>query len=282
MSYLDRIVTCNTHNLRHFQPFCVEGVQVGWVKPAFASYLEHWSDVFLVTPAGVEIVPELAAFEQRTDAVESVIRDLIKDGVIPRWHGEKYPVTPTSRDRAMLLIDRASASSFGIRTFSQHMNGFIRDGADMKMWLGKRAKTKWNAPGKLDNMVAGGLPYAMTLQQNLIKECGEEAGIPPELSSRAIPIGAVSYCVEIPQGLKPDIIYCYDLELPIDFVPRCTDGEVEEFFLWPIDEVARLVRETEEIKHNCNLVIIDFLIRHGFITPDEADYTTLISGLHAY
>lgn len=32
----------------------------------------------------------------------------------------------------------------------------------------------------------------------------------------------------------------------------------------PISEVARLVRETTDFKTNCNLVIIDFLIRHGY------------------
>jgi hypothetical protein len=44
--------------------------------------------------------------------------------------------------------------------------------------------------------------------------------------------------------------------------------------------VAEIVRETEEFKANCNLVIIDFLIRHGLLDPDQEDYTRLVTGLH--
>lgn len=45
--------------------------------------------------------------------------------------------------------------------------------------------------------------------------------------------------------------------------------QVEEFALWPIERVAHTVATTTEFKTNCNLVIIDFLVRHGFITPDQ-------------
>jgi len=44
----------------------------------------------------------------------------------------------------------------------------------------------------------------------------------------------------------------------------------------PLDEVARLVRETEEFKLNSAVVVIDYLIRHGYLTPDDIpDYPTL-------
>jgi len=59
----------------------------------------------------------------------------------------------------------------------------------------------------------------------------------------------------------------------------CAPGEIESFALWPIERVARTVAETREFKDNCNLVIIDFLIRHGLIQPDDPDYVALVSGL---
>ncbi|HYN77840.1 MAG TPA: DUF4743 domain-containing protein, partial [Lamprocystis sp. (in: g-proteobacteria)] len=76
-------------------------------------------------------------------------------------------------------------------------------------------------------------------------------------------------------------MYCYDLELPATFVPRCTDGEVESFSLLPAAEVARLVQDTDEFKLNCNLVVIDFLVRHGLIAPDHPDYLPIIQGLRS-
>ena len=73
--------------------------------------------------------------------------------------------------------------------------------------------------------------------------------------------------------------FCYDLELPADFVPRNTDGEIERFELWPIEQVMETVAETTKFKFNCNLVIIDFLVRHGLIPPDDPDYLEIVRGL---
>jgi hypothetical protein len=50
--------------------------------------------------------------------------------------------------------------------------------------------------------------------------------------------------------------------------------------LWPIERVAERVRDTFDFKFNCNLVIIDFLIRHGLIAADDPDFLALAEGLH--
>ncbi len=55
--------------------------------------------------------------------------------------------------------------------------------------------------------------------------------------------------------------------------------QVENFTLMPVAEVAKLVSETTEFKLNCNLVIIDFLIRHGFVTPDSPGYLELVAAM---
>ena len=41
------------------------------------------------------------------------------------------------------------------------------------------------------------------------------------------------------------------------------DGEVEDFFLWPIERVVETVRETDRFKFNVNLVLIDLFRRNG-------------------
>jgi hypothetical protein len=41
-----------------------------------------------------------------------------------------------------------------------------------------------------------------------------------------------------------------------------------------------ILRESEDFKPNCNLVIIDFLIRHGLLDPDQTGYAELVSSLH--
>ena len=282
MSYLDRISACNNADLNGFIPLRVTGKGVGWIRKGFAGHLTAWPGVFQVSEQAVDLNPDLDNFAGRTEAVAEVTNALVEQGVIDRRHRELYPVTPGTRDEAVFLLDRASAAYFGIRAFGQHLNGFVRDGGDLKMWVGRRARNKSNFPYKLDNMVAGGLPHGVGFQENLIKECWEEATIPADLARQARPVGVVSYCAETRRGLKPDIQYCYDLELPEDFVPRCNDDEVEEYYLWPLDKVADLVRESTEFKMNCDLVIIHFLIRHGYITPEHPEYLALGAGLYQW
>ncbi|MEA1889583.1 MAG: DUF4743 domain-containing protein, partial [Pseudomonadota bacterium] len=96
----------------------------------------------------------------------------------------------------------------------------------------------------------------------------------------AIATGTVSYIAESANGIKPDTLYCYDIELPDGFMPVCTDGEVESFELMPANKVMAIIRDTDDFKLNCNLVIIDFLIRHGLLDPAEDGYNDLVCRLH--
>ncbi|CAB1275382.1 DUF4743 domain-containing protein [Candidatus Nitrosacidococcus tergens] len=282
MSHLQHIQDCNQYSLSNFRSFYVDGLKVGHLKHDFAKVLKAWPELFTVSSVAVSLNPKLDSFTVKTQAIAEVSQALVEKGVVPNLRQEAYPVTPSSREKALFTIDRGVAPHFGIRAFGQHLNGFVQDQGQLKMWVGRRAKNKWSDSSKLDNMVAGGLPHHISLADNLAKECWEEAGIPSELSAKTCPVGYISYQVESSQGLlKPDIIYCYDLELPADFIPQCQDGEVEEFYLWPIDKIADIVCYSEEFKKNCNLVIIDFLIRHGFITPDHPDYFDLVSGLRS-
>ena len=47
-----------------------------------------------------------------------------------------------------------------------------------------------------------------------------------------------SYCYEDARGIFPEVEFVYDLELPRDFKPKVSDGEVSEFYCWPIEEVC--------------------------------------------
>ena len=104
-----------------------------------------------------------------------------------------------------------------------------------------------------------------------------------EVQILGVPVGAITYLMETEDGLKPDVMFCYDLELDASFTPRNTDGEIEGFELWPIRRLAERVRDTDDFKFNVNLVVIDFLIRHGYLKPDdEPDYLALLAGLRRH
>ena len=63
--------------------------------------------------------------------------------------------------------------------------------------------------------------------------------------------------------MKRDALFCYDIELPNDLIPKPMDGEVESFELKNLTWVLNKLVEggSNGYKPNCNIVIIDFLIR---------------------
>jgi isopentenyldiphosphate isomerase len=281
VSYLDHIHACNRWEPSRFVPFSIGDEQVGQVRRDFVEHLRSWPGVFRVEADAVHWIFAQTGLEEGTAVLRQVLEGMAARGIISHLHGELYPVTSGNRQRVHLLIDRACAPYFGIRAYGQHLNGVVRTREGMKLWVARRSADRRVYPNHLDNLVAGGLPWGVSLADNLRKECREEADMPEPLADRALPVSAVTYCRDSERGLKPDVMYCYDLELPEDFEPRCNDGEVESFSLQPLEQVMETVRETDEFKLNCNLVIIDFLIRHGWISQDSPDYLDLIRGLRS-
>jgi 8-oxo-dGTP pyrophosphatase MutT (NUDIX family) len=279
MSLLDRIRECNVHEMAHFVPFTAAGQQVGWVKRPFARRLGEFRDVFVLGDGEVSLSPALADYRARTASVDRALRRLADEGVIVGWRDERYPVGTSFSGPHAFEMERAGVPHFGVRAYGVHVNGFVRDGAGLRMWVGRRAREKHTYPGQLDNLIAGGQPVGLGVFENLIKEAEEEASVPPALARTARPAGVISYVLEIPEGLRPDTMFVYDLELPADFTPRSSDGEVEEFYLWPIDKVLDVVANTTEYKFNCNLVVIDFCVRHGLIGPETREYVEIVRGL---
>ena len=279
MSFLDRIRICHRWDPAAYRPFIVDGKRYGYIPHDLADRLSEFPHTFSVSTGEVSLASGLSCFTRRSDAVAEVVTRLADGGDLPELRGEDYPLVRHWDDEALLKLDRCAAAPFGIRSFGVHVNGITqRDGA-LYMWIGRRALNKSSAPGKLDHIVAGGQPYGLSVTENLIKECAEEADIPRHLAEQSRPVGMVTYLCKWTDGLRDDVAFCYDLELPEDFTPRNTDGEVEEFYLWPIEQVIERVRDSDDFKFNVNLVIIDFLIRKGFLGPDEADYMKIVEGL---
>jgi len=281
MSCLDRVIACAGFEPSQFRAFRISGVLVGHVTADFSKRLRRHDSVFVVDDNHVDLHSSFTDAEARTVAVAKVLQALRADGLVPGWRDEPYPVAEAFNAPALLTIERAAVPLFGVRGYGVHINGYVRRAGEYHMWIARRSLKKPTGPGKLDQMVAGGQPAGLALRDNLIKECGEEAGIPPALAAQAKSVGTVSYVVDRPDGLRRDVLFNFDLELPEDFEPKNVDGEVEEFYLWPIAEVMTLLCNSDDFKFNSGLVLIDFLVRHGYIDSEHPDYVEIVAGLHA-
>ncbi|MEE8444725.1 MAG: DUF4743 domain-containing protein [Alphaproteobacteria bacterium] len=280
MSFLDRIRECNDHDLSGFVPFEVAGARVGWVRQGFADLLRPFDDVFALGDGRVALADALADYDQRSRAVDTVLRQLAGQGHIPGWRDEPYPVGIAFTAPPLFQMERAAVPRFGVRAYGVHVNGYVRDGDGLHMWIARRADDKPTYPGMLDNIIAGGQPVGLGLLENVIKEAGEEAGVPVDMARNARPVGAISYVHEARDGLKPDVMFVFDLELPAGFTPVNKDGEIAEFTLLPMAEVMAITETTRGFKFNCALVNIDFFVRHGGLAPDHPDYVEILRGLH--
>lgn len=257
---LAHIEACDTARLPGDRvPFRLGAAQVGWVKRDLAATLGEFGlthDADGVSLADPAALPGLA-------------RTLSERGML-RWRGEAFDVRAEGDWAGPVLstIDRGALPLFGIAAEGVHVNGLVQRADGLHLWVARRSAAKALDPGKLDHLVAGGIGAGMSALETVVKEAWEEAGMAPGLAARACPAAFIGYDMVREEGLRRDRLHCFDLDVPEDFQPVARDGEVEAFVLWPMGEVLAVMRSSNDFKFNVNLVLIDLMMRKGFI--DEA------------
>lgn len=229
--------------------------------------------------------------EQRSanvDKLAKLLRDEYKWEVLKGWRDELYSVY-APRGTLLFRIERAACHLFGLVTYGVHMTGYVWNGAlDLRIWVPRRSLQKQTYGGMLDNTVAGGIASGETPVETLIREAKEEASLSREtVLARAKICGTVTYFHIRDEraggetGLfQPECEYVCDMDLTGAESPRPNDDEVEDFHLWKPDMVQRMLADGQ-FKPNSALVMLDFFVRHGILTPEnEPDYVEIISRIH--
>ncbi|KAK2460837.1 hypothetical protein APHAL10511_007307 [Amanita phalloides] len=267
---------------------------------------ELWS----ISDKRVSFSPWFDTPEKRTEAMKELCERWRDTGLFSnvcgpkKWRSELYPVYHDpfgARDyhstgahtklNFAFEMERSACALFGMVTYGVHMSIYqekvVGGERHLYLWVPTRARTKSTWPGYLDNTVAGGIPSGMSAFDALVKECMEEASIEAEVARKhVLAAGAISYFFRTSAGwLQPEVEFVYDLAIPdgvesTPFLPKPLDGEVEKFEFLDQDELITRLR-AGLFKPNCALVIIDLLIRRGYITPDnEPDFLLIITRLH--
>lgn len=260
-------------------------------------YIPHW--VVKEMPWGqrwlVDHTRKLVSPHTNYDSVESqtsLIKETLERArdreifkVLKGWRNELYPVLGMSGE---VTMERAGSALFGINTYGVHMTAYVRDGDHINIWVPRRASNKSTYGGMLDNTVAGGIGNGEKQFECMVREAEEEASFPEALIRKHAKLcGTVSYFFIRDSNaggetelLQPECQFVYDLELGPDIVPKPNDDEVEDFQLWGVEKVQMAIAEGQ-FKPNCALVLLDFFIRHGILTPDnEVNYAEIVSRLH--
>ena len=254
-----------------YRPLLVDNGIAGWVDDARAARIAAFADVFAVRHDGIAFVPTIDSAPARTAALERVARTLEAEGSLSAWRDERYAVASEFGAAPWFLLERAAARYFGIHTYAVHVNGLVRRGDEIAMWIARRSPTKAIDPGMLDNLVGGGIAHGQSIACAVLKEAWEEAGIPPDAAVTASPAGEVRVCRELADGLERETIFVYDILLASDFTPACQDGEAVEHRLVALRNAGVLIaNETgpDVVTINASLVILDCLLRRGAIALD--------------
>lgn len=259
-----RIAAANTFDASRYVPFLCDGKRLGWVRRDRVGLLSAFPDVLRATGTEVALIVS-ADSASRSSAMAHVAHALADAGLLTAWRNELYEIGVAECGFPCFDLERAAVRFFGFTARAVHLNGLVRDGDRWWMWVGRRSPSKAIDPGMYDNLMGGGVGRGIGIEQTLVKEAWEEAGIPLVLARAAVPAGTLFVRREVPDGLHVETLHMYDLELPPEFQPVNQDGEVVEFRRLTLEAVAAELSGDAPYTVDAGLVAIECLRRRGVL-----------------
>jgi 8-oxo-dGTP pyrophosphatase MutT (NUDIX family) len=208
----------------------VDGVEVGCLTEAWLErVLEPPGPFARAADGSVGLSPSLATFDARTAALAAWGETARSRWNLPGWRDERMVVRDERDGRPLAAVERALLRPLGLLLRSVQACAYAITPAGPLIWVARRAAHKPVDPGRLDALVAGGIAGFESPRKTLIRECAEEAGIPPALAAQAREAGVLELCVPaFDDGVAVvhrERVALHELALPPGFVPVAADGE---------------------------------------------------------
>jgi len=252
-------------------------VRLGSVAEAHLPRLRAFPDAFVETPRGLALLLPPAQRDARLAEIHAELRD---EGLIVGWRDEAYPLRDT-RGSEHGTIERAASRFWGALTLGAHCNGYVADalGRPTHLWIARRSDSKPTDPGRLDNLVGGGVPRGQSAREAVIREGWEEAGLAPAQFAALVAGEIVELDCDVPEGRQHEHLHVFDLALPAGLEPRNLDGEVAWHRCMPVAEAIERA-SAGELTTDAALATLAFALRHGLLEPAAAGAeSTVMRGL---
>ena len=262
------LLAASAHDASRRIPFLIDETTVGSVARAHLDALTAWPRWLQLSADAVRL---RCAAPERDAALAEMNIALHREGLILGWRDETYAGVDPRTLSPLAGLERAASRFWGTLTFGAHANGYVCDqaGRPTHMWIARRSLSKATDPGKLDNLIGGGVPRGQPPRETLVREAWEEAGLTPDQLRPAVRGRTVRLLRDIPEGLQNEWLYVYDLPLPADVQPSNQDGEVAALALQPM-AAALAHAASDEMTVDASLVVLDFTLRHDLLPPEEA------------
>ena len=250
------------------RPVVVAHRVVGSVALEHLGALTAWPQWVQLHPDRVVLTPH---GHDLTLALQEMNESLRRQGLIVAWRDERFALWDPCTGEALASLERASARFWGTLTLGAHCNGYVADakGRPTHLWVARRSWSKATDPGKLDNLIGGGVPWNQSPEETVVREGWEEAGLRP-LDMQGLRRGGVlELDRDVPEGRQWERLHVFDLPLPAGLEPCNQDGEVAELQLLPVEEAVTLALG-HEMTVDAACVTLEFALRHGMTVPGTA------------
>jgi 8-oxo-dGTP pyrophosphatase MutT (NUDIX family) len=235
------------------EPLCIGDAACGSIEPALAQRMQA-AGLPLHRDAGRWT---LAGGDAALARLALWIRD---NGFGGRWRDELMPVVDEA-GRVHAAVERAAVRPLGITTHAVHLVGSTAAG---DVWVQQRAFDKATDPGQWDTLMGGLMGAGETVQQTLVRETWEEAGLRVEDLVAVAPVGEITVQRPLPDGYMIERIHIFEAGVPDGVVPQNQDGEVERFECLPL---PRLIERLQAGLFTLEAALIHarWLQRHGLL-----------------
>ncbi len=260
----------HTRTLRHpLHLHIAQGwVAIGSVAEAHLGALAAWPEWVQISAGAVQL--RLGDDHDTRSAHWATLNaELRAQGLIVAWRDEPYGVWD-AHGVSHATIERAAARFWGTLTLGTHCNGYVADerGQPTHLWVAKRSLNKPTDPGRLDNLIGGGVPLGQSPWEALQREAFEEAGLAPEEIARATPGSVIELHCDVPEGLQREHLHVFDLCLAPGRTPVNQDGEVAWHQCWPVADALAAAAQGQ-MTVDAALATLDFAVRWGLIDPKD-------------
>jgi 8-oxo-dGTP pyrophosphatase MutT (NUDIX family) len=245
----------------------IAGVRCGWATYAACEALRSLAQVDVLPNAlrvGIGLVPGPSL-----NALLARVAQALGDAQCLRgWRNELLDVL--TDEQHLGVIERSAARPLGLLTKAVHLNAWTPDG---KLWIARRALNKSIDPGMWDPLVGGLAGSGESLEQALLRECAEEAGLDAASIKRRLPLRTILRVHRrVPEGYQVEDVLTSTCILAPESQPQNRDGEVMEIITVEVQEVLRRIDRGEFTLEAALVIIEDMMQRQMVGWPELGAY----------
>ncbi|QEY25182.1 NUDIX hydrolase [Neisseria zalophi] len=249
-----------------WQILWLNGLKLGRLNRQWrARIIEDWPAPIEIKPQGIHL--HTANWHEMGEALQTMAQNWHRQGYLRGWRDEKFDVH-NANGEPLFELERSAFRPLGLLSHAVHINGLTQHNGEWVFWIGRRAAHKAVDPNKLDNIVGGGIASGESIQEAMLREAEEEAGLSRNLLESLCCQSVRHSRRPVSRGLHNEFLHIFDAILPPDTRPENQDGEVAGFTKMTVPELTDAMC-SGLLMNDAMLVTLDAFARYGLLDKNH-------------